>query len=202
MALRVKTRDGGTAVFMHVHKTGGSWVRQVLRETGVAGREIGGTHAQLCKVQIKEPDAQTFGFVRDPYDFLRSYFSHRHRQGWIDIDRELDRKCQASSFSRFLDLYLENIPGWVGAWYEAYVGEATFVGRKENLRADLCAALRKLNVEYDENYIMARGPINVTPNVVVKETDLGELESTYRLAVKEAEANAYEHWYPEEGANK
>lgn len=182
------------AIFIHVHKTGGSWVRKTLENLGMAGPELGGMHCQLAPVKRRRPNAFIFGFVRDPFEFLRSYFSHRHKHANWHKNRDLDIVCQAPTLSEFLDLYLEKLPGWVGRWYNLYVGEADFVGRTETLRQDLCTALDSLDLEYDRAIVWENKPCNVT-EVDPRLVDLGSDEGSYRTAVREAETAAYLRWY-------
>jgi|SaaInlLV_10m_DNA_2_1039722.scaffolds.fasta_scaffold23759_2 hypothetical protein len=196
MALRVKSAGDRPVVFMHLHKTGGMWVRHTLKAIGVAGNEIGLTHSQLPKVRRREPDAFLFGFVRDPFDFLRSYYLHRQRRGWHP-SRDLDQVCRAETLTEFLDLYLAHLPGWVGRWFDLYVDGIEFVGRQEHLREDLCSALDLAGVEYDRELVMGMKPVHVTPRPQDPAvTDLGDREAYYREAVRAAEAYTYSKWYP------
>lgn len=165
----------------------------MLRRLGLAGEELLGQHSQLRRVREAKPDAWVFGFSREPYSFLRSYFLHRCRGGWHE-SRDLDLGCEASSLPAFLDLYLEKFPGWVGRWYDLYLDGAEFVGKVESLRPDLCRVLDQLDFEYDRRRVMSDGPKNVTPTFGPDVLGTREEEERYRRLVRVAEAVAYEKW--------
>lgn len=81
------------AIFYHIPKTGGTWVRVALKEAGVktrAVRTMGGPHPFNLKWTHATPDTVvqsapigrfSFCFVRQPVAWYTSYWSFRSRKG-------------------------------------------------------------------------------------------------------------------------
>ena len=181
-------------VFIHVQKTGGSWARKTMAEMGLVKKEVGGTHRQLQPLRDKLPDAWVFGFTRDPYDFLKSYFLHRNRTGAWHPNRDLDTICRSETLAGFLNAYLVHLPGWVGRWFDLYLEGADFVGRYDCLREDLCSALGAAGLPFDLDQVMSSPPFHVTPPVGEAVLGLRGREDFYREAVLLAEAEACTKW--------
>lgn len=158
------------SLFVHIPKTGGSWVSEMLSRTG------------LCLAQCVEPhpflrsspgrSLPAFGFVRDPRDWWPSYFRYKHRHGWTD-GKAFDDDCRAETFAEFLLKAADRHWGYYSRLLPEYVGppEAPirFVGRTENLAADLVAALDAVGEAYRPDFpktAYAARPRNVTKGVV------------------------------------
>lgn len=63
-------------IFLHVPKTGGTWVRMMLQLSGGIERELKG-HNPYSKVTPK--DRPAFCFVRNPWDWYISLYCHYHQ---------------------------------------------------------------------------------------------------------------------------
>ena len=138
-------------VFVHVPKTGGTWVRGMIpAEWRIAELE---THREHDRVPPEYTDLPVLAFVRNPWDWYVSFWDDRVRglttdDGWID---ELLRPDLG--FETFLRaaLYTRDFRYRVGRWmreegldlYSAMFRDITmprrsvWFGRFENLRADL-----------------------------------------------------------------
>jgi len=99
MALRLTNG----AVFLHIPKTGGNWVREVLEEAGLSAGEVGHKHADADRVLLDpyltagpirrvawwarggpptlDPPFM-FCFVRHPLTWYPSWFRYMSRRGW------------------------------------------------------------------------------------------------------------------------
>jgi hypothetical protein len=152
--------------FLHVPKTGGSWATQAMFAAGVAGERPAPMpfHAGLAE-SADFADRFTFGFVRHPLDFWRSYWGYRMRTGW-DPDSRLDRAVSSSDFDRFVEGLLRDGRGAAGRIFESYVGppgaEISFVGRFERLADDLCLALRLAGEDFSEAALRGHPTVNET----------------------------------------
>jgi hypothetical protein len=159
------------AVFLHVPKTGGTWVRAAVRASGVAFEEYfvdGDQHGDLS--YCPHPDKFKFAFVRHPYTLYRSYW--RFKMGrfgnaaqW-DPRNPFDADCAACSFEQFVCNVLAKYPGWCSRMFEDYTGvrdhQIEFVGRFESLADDLVSALRLAGEEFDEALIRQTPAANVS----------------------------------------
>ncbi|QQE11248.1 hypothetical protein JD969_17390 [Planctomycetota bacterium] len=101
MALLLKNN----AVFLHIPKTGGNWVRKVLEQQKLIKREIGHKHCDIDRVLYDPyltvnpirstswvmsgrkptyPQPYTFCFVRHPIAWYESWFNYMTKRGWND----------------------------------------------------------------------------------------------------------------------
>jgi hypothetical protein len=158
-----------SSVFLHVPKTGGSWIRQAIRAAGVPCAEYivdGDPHAPLADCPC--PEKFKFAFVRHPVALYRSYWRYKMDVGW-DARNPFDIDCAAQSFDQFVRNVLRNCPGWCSRMFEDYVGtmdrEIEFVGRFERLVEDVICALRRSGEEFDETMLRRtpRANASVTP---------------------------------------
>lgn len=176
------------SIFLHVPKTGGTWVRTAIDRAGIPNRESNRGqeplgfrfHTDLTNTTDRGPLNLTFrrrpgtwyipggrfcfAFVRNPLDWYRSYWAHRMRKGWKPRHK-IDSVCASDEFETFVGHMLEKFPGYVSELYELYTGpeadEIGFVGRQENLVPDLIRALRDAGEPFDEGRIRETGPVNL-----------------------------------------
>ena len=148
------------SVYVHCPKTGGTWVRSVLQETGVTFEMIG-KHTHCRHIPKEHKDKFKFVFVRHPLTWYQSYFAYKTVQGWSDD--HLDRHCRAPAFRQFLNKVLDVFPGYCSTVLaERYFNGADFVGRFERLRSDLVLALEQAGETYSKEIIETVSPQNVS----------------------------------------
>jgi len=169
MAIRINK-----AIFLHIPKTGGTWLRNYFRETGMILEEIGLTHVNGVGLttHIKDSKDLIFCFVRHPLTWYRSYWQSKQeipgrRGGYLDTIVDL-------TFYEFLDNILTNQPGYLTEFYEGYTSNSHLIGKQENLRVDLKNILDLLKIPYHENHLYKK----VNENVV-----LSEKKYTYEIAM-------------------
>lgn len=176
------------SIFLHVPKTGGTWVRTAIDGAGIPNRESNRgqeplgfqIHTDLTNTTDRGPWNLTFrrrprtwyipggrfcfAFVRNPLDWYRSYWAHRMRKGWKP-QHKIDSVCASDDFETFVRHMLEKFPSYVSDLYELYAGpendEIGFVGRQENLIEDLIRALREAGEAFDEDRIRETEPVNL-----------------------------------------
>ena len=155
MALPLKTGW----LFVHLPKTGGSWLRHVLRDAGFvadddeevdpgvaawpvpASASSGMRRCHATARSIGHDPARSFCFVRHPLAWYRSLWAHGARDGWEHKEFVLDQ-YGCDDFLEFMDRCLRAFPtGFVSLLYRIYTEGAGFVGRYERLEEDLRAAL-------------------------------------------------------------
>lgn len=164
------------SLFIHIPKTGGSWVREAVRSAGILTDEIAAIptermirRGQLFHTTSKElhiQDRFRFAFVRHPLSFYQSYWAYRMVRGW-DLTLDMDRKFQSDNFETFVRAALADAPGGLAARvYARYLGEdfsmLDFVGRMENLAEDLLRALSLAGETFDAEVIRATPEKNVS----------------------------------------
>jgi len=169
----------GGAVFLHIPKTGGTWVTEVLKECGLVNGGLSHMHVNMERLMVPfktrngkmvgplglwriartlKPKPFIFCFVRHPLKWYESWFKYmsqpsRNWCAWGD-EKDLFRwhpnavlnGCGAPEFNQFVRNVVAKRPGYVSELYASYAQpQVDFVGKQENLRADLVAVLKRLN---------------------------------------------------------
>lgn len=175
--------------FLHVPKTGGSWVRKCVMASGIECQEYaidGNSHIgfEACP----EPGRFRFAFVRHPVSLYRSYWQYKMTTQW-DVRNPLDMDCRSDNFVEFIQNVLNKYPGAYGRSLVKYVGtrdqEIEFIGRYENLVNDLVHALRLAGERFREETILGFPPYNVSDKLRFPAQYTSELETQVKLAEAE-----------------
>ena len=178
--MAILLKSGG--LFLHVPKTGGNWVTEVLESNELVFAHVAGKHAgpaQLAPLEhlleiprrYDRPNRASFRFcfVRHPLSWYESWYRMNVDRGWpewaVDEDAwnpsvELNG-LGASTFDRFIENVLRHRPGFLARLYRFYAADAHFVGRQEHLAEDLIAVLTLLGVEFDAAGLLRRPHANV-----------------------------------------
>jgi len=188
-------------LFIHVPKTGGMWVTEVLQEAGVeVSEEFGATPEHPLLSELERRGRFTFAFVREPLSWygsiwrFRNYFNlHKGpAEGQLPYDRFI-----GLDFPEFLENVATHVPGFLSKHYELFVGprdaEIDFVGRYERLEDDVVSALRAAGQDFDEEALRSFPPINVTGPPP-------DCPEGTRQQLMHAESEAYERFYKSEAA--
>jgi hypothetical protein len=180
--------------FLHVPKTGGSWVKQAVIAAGIPAREHsreGYTHLGIA--DCPEPDKFRFAFVRNPIGLYRSYWQYKMTVGW-DPSNALDQACHTDDFAVFVSKVVMQFPGIYARSLLEYVGppEAPieFIGRFEHLVEDLVLALTLAGERFDETVIRNMPPSNVSDKKKAPAAFTPALEAM----VRSAEADVFERF--------
>ena len=154
-----------TCRFVRVAKTGSQYCTKAM----VAGcrnapRELGGREEYHAST-AHGPQIPAFGFVRHPITWYESYWRHRLSTGWDDAAL-LDRECGANDYRVFVENVITKLrPGHLGRTFEAMLGTdysgCSFIGRFENLTADLVSALSFFGEPLSIKKLLAVRPKNV-----------------------------------------
>ena len=155
------------ALFLHIPKTGGSWVEYALGQIGIEtdlAQTIAGVtfrHSLLSMITRNYPFV--FTFVRHPLSWYESWWKFQagiwkiFEPGVWHPQRVLE-PCRSDDFNEFVRLVIENEPGYVSRMYEWFIGPpghqfVQFVGRQENLVEDLIEVLSCLGYPIDPQAI-------------------------------------------------
>ena len=180
----MRVSDQHRLVFVHVQKTGGNTVRGLLNEALPDARNPHGVlpkHARLGGILKAEPalaDYFIFGFVRNPWARMVSWWSmiqdakSRADEGSPGAIERLRTnrfmRVVAATYPTFEDFVLrgpDELPR-LGTPQVRYLTtphrKADFVGRTENLRADVTTVFDRLGIQLGEvpraNASTPRGP--------------------------------------------
>ena len=108
-------------VFYHCPKTGGTWVREALKnaglnlheiifplfEGGVSGDQVIPINDIVHMLPTKNPctDFITFSFVRHPLTWLQSTFKYLKKEGWNEEQNPIQRNIKSDTFKEFIIKY-------------------------------------------------------------------------------------------------
>ena len=191
-------------LFLHMPKTGGSWVTQAVSAAGVAtwapdplGDRSYSAHGHADLNDVDVGDRLSVAFIRHPLDWWRSYWGHRMRAGW-DRTIGIDAVAASDDFNRFVLALLDDHRGSFDEIVGRFVGlprpSVDFVGRFENLVEDTCEALRLSGERFSASAIRKHPRVNVN--------DYRSFPALYRpeVAVRmaEAEHRTIERFYADE----
>ena len=131
------------AIFIHVPKTGGSTVFNILRLLNMKGdycvpKE---PHPTLDKL---DPRAFKFAFVRHPWRWIISMWRYL----------TLKKRARGLNFGDYLDYYYQEGKPMITPLVYSMIGppgaRIHYVGRQENLINDLQTALRLAGIPYEQ----------------------------------------------------
>lgn len=164
------------ALFLHIPKTGGTWVEFALPHIGIQSEEPptidGVTYRHSLTAMFKDAFPFIFTFVRHPLSWYESWWKFQagrwtiFEPGVWHPQRTLE-KCASDDFSEFIRLCIKHEPGYVSRMYEWYVGPVgfeyvQFVGRNENLMDDLVHVLTRLGHAVDLEHLRRFQRLNVS----------------------------------------
>jgi len=171
MAIRIDK-----AIFLHIPKTGGTWVTNYFRETGMIQEEIeilresdvtpgykGMVYmAHIAADQLPSTNDLIFCFVRHPLTWYRSYWESKQMipdrsGGYIDEIVDL-------SFHEFIETIIKTRPGFLTEFYNSYTTGSHLIGKQETLRDDFNNILTLLRVPYNKEPLFERPDENVVPS--------------------------------------
>lgn len=173
--------NGGA--FLHVPKTGGTWVFKVLSEAGIVQGNVNDEHHTG-----KGTATWAFTVLRDPVEWWISLWRHQMRSNWedysvhhplADINGHVEK-----NIGKWLDKAATDWAGMCGRIYEQYTRNAVFLLRTENLAVELQTLGRRVGWP-ELNISMPRQNVSTHP--------VGRVGMTFG-ALRKAEHEAYKLW--------
>jgi hypothetical protein len=155
------------ARFLHVPKTGGTWVREALLAGCANAQPVdidGSTPARWFETPGE--DLFTFAFVRHPLAWWSSFWRfHKGPARRYVVSHAVCQRCWSEDFDKFIANVVREMPGHYGNLIETYVGPPgstlDFAGRQEHLVDDLLFALEIAGEAHDPAKIRAVAAANV-----------------------------------------
>lgn len=159
------------SVFLHIPKTGGTWVRKALLNAGASLRAVGDPHGPLEDTYPVLSDEELsrrtiFMFVRHPLSWYQSRWMFRVQHGWTN--HELDINCGSNHFPTFIRNCHRQYPqGWYHSrelrkYFNIPTQFKYVVGRQESLITDLLAILDGCMEPYNRERLLGTGLANVS----------------------------------------
>lgn len=154
--------------FLHVPKTGGTWVTGALQAGCIVLEDFrvrGSDHVPAWR--SPHPERFTLAFVRHPLPWWRSFWRfHKGPARRYIVDHEICATCWAEDYATFVERLLTRFPGHYGRLVERVLGpigdRVDFVGRHEHLLDDLLLALRLAGQPHNADAIRAVPAANVS----------------------------------------
>ena len=160
---------GQNAMFVHIPRTGGTWVRDALYELGFGfRRRTWRGHRRWPRNHCLVPHFRQYGrqprylftFVRHPVAYYASAWKWlryswpraiRHNWSWHPFMAVARLYVPGRPFGSWVESVLANEPCWYTRLVESYVGPPggefiDYVGRTEDLQAGLSEVLRLMGV--------------------------------------------------------
>lgn len=149
------------ALFVHVPKAGGSWVRTVLKQGG--GKDVSYAHDIPAnnRFYLLTRRVQPFCFVRHPLEFVYSIWRHWSGNPKCRINNANPAKafmwdkrltgtfyCDCiveNDLEKTIANFTEKWPGFVTWLYAQFTRDCVYIGRHERLKDDFERALLLIN---------------------------------------------------------
>ncbi len=157
------------SVFLHIPKTCGQFIRNIFKLCKIPHEEIGDQHSffpDLGRLQSLDFFRKRFifAFVRHPLTWYQSRWAFRVKQGW-KANHPLDYNCASNDFATFVENALRYKPsGWLSWECRVFINNCPkpidFVGRTENLVADVIAALTLAGEHFNPDLVKSCPRIN------------------------------------------
>jgi len=164
-------------LFLHIPKTGGSYIRKVIDLIHIKWVEKSHHHSCFPGLLDHLSSNDLLGktvicFIRHPLTWYQSRWAFRlsHQSGWQG--NGLDLACGSNDFNMFVNNcidYTGSDKGWASYKMTKFIdnipsGLKTFIGKQENLRNDLISALIECGAVIAETELPLSPKFNMSLN--------------------------------------
>lgn len=154
-------------MFVHLPKTGGSFLRKVLTtfHQDAQDYKAKGWHRKLDVVKEEFEHEFSFSIVRHPITWYESAWKHTKAVktagiGWGNENHPLSdlEPLYDPDFSKFIDNVIEKVPGYYSKALEDYIGEdyngVDFIAKTETLYFDAVKIMERLGIKYNMDTVL------------------------------------------------
>lgn len=137
--------------FWHIPKTGGTWIRNVLRKTDTLEVEL--THRppqeQSIKVLKRAATKINFSLIRHPVTWYQSLYANdthwkKFKGGWLQIrDMPSPNWWLSEGFNAYIRRVAVEKKGWLSRYYSIVLPYADYILRFEEIPSCFIAFLEK-----------------------------------------------------------
>ena len=171
------------AIFLHIPKTGGTWVTSYFRETGMSHNVEDlefEAHINGKVIRKLRPNTEDlcFCFIRHPLTWYRSYWQMRN---FLDPTRNsiggialLDNLVDLP-FHDYIRALADLPRPWLTDFFNDYTELCRLIGKQENLRHDLDNILNLLKIPYDRNCLYTKPNQNESKPTITYTNELANL---------------------------
>lgn len=162
------------SVFFHFPKTGGYFVREVIRRSGIPYREDDPADHSFHNINpaqlndVVDNASLKFIFMRHPMEWYASYWNHRHHVGWKGELHpgwnavHIYQAQGADTFAGFLGQVLATGTPFISQHRELFL-QMDAIGRFEDLRNELCRIFDMAGETVDSALVHGLAAQNVIP---------------------------------------
>jgi len=177
-------------IFLHIPKTGGTWLSNYFRESGMIIEQSELAHINGSQIDVPNRTEVVFCFVRHPLTWLRSWWQCKQkivkdRRGG-PIDKIVDLP-----FKEFVDRFISDMPGHITGYFDGFTNYSHFVGKQESLREDLIAFFKSANIKYNISLLYNKKNENVIPSTAKYTVE----QSLKIMEMEKGMVNRYEYNY-------
>jgi len=154
------------SVFIHVPKTGGTWVGHVLERMGLL-HAMSRPHMSIREIR-SDPALSSwhcldaFAFIRHPVSWYQSYWGFKMTSGWLKHEAVPLDECRSDDFNRFVRNCAERHPGHLSSFYREFLKDVRYIGRHEIMRESFIVILDQLGEEFSRDTVYDAPAQNVS----------------------------------------
>jgi len=137
-------------MFIHIPKTGGNWITEVLKINNLINRALPEKHDTPEIIKSKYPNInpiKKFCFIRNPITWYESWFQYATMKNWRNWGKHKWHPCKRlnglgdKAFNKFIENVIKHCPSYLSNLYSLYTKDCDFVGKQEDLEKDLVKTL-------------------------------------------------------------
>ena len=163
--------DHKKIMFIHIQKTGGTWIGEALRQLGIEWTNIGRHHLPIHEARTKYPNYFAFTSIRNPLTWYQSYWAMKMYRSettgnrWDHTGIKCLNRCESKDFNTFIAKTISKHPGYYTNLVNRCTDEKVYILKQEDLINDFMSLLDHLNIPYDVDKVHEVRPREVNASL-------------------------------------